>query len=108
MSQSGLTPAQTFRHVTPVEPIHGTTSKTTRQNSAQGPTMAMNRAGDRPSSRRRNDVIAAAIGSFEDSGGDFKDVIKVLWRQDLVGTPVYENFTAANRNHTFGITSWQI
>ena len=39
ISRSGLTPARTLRHVTPVDPIHGVIRRTARQNKAHGPTI---------------------------------------------------------------------
>src|SRR2546430_17633917 len=78
ISRSGLTPAMTFRQVTGVEPIHGVISNTTRQSNAHGPTTATNRARERPRSGGRADVVAAAVRPLEDSGCDFKDVIKRL------------------------------
>src|SRR5262249_43947113 len=80
ISRSGLAPASTLRQVTPVEPTHGATSSTIRQNRAHEPTTIKNRAADRPPLCCGNDVTAMAIGPLDDTGGDFKDVIKVLRR----------------------------
>src|SRR5262245_60955669 len=87
MSRSGLTPLRTFRHVTPVEPIHGVTSSTSKQNTAHDPTTTANRAAERPSLGRWNNVAASAIRPFRDSSGDFKDVMQIVRRQHLVGRP---------------------
>src|ERR1041385_2521744 len=80
ISRSGLTPAITLRQRTSVVPTHGVTSSTRRQNVAQGATTQRKRAGERPGSRRRNNVVAAAVGALEDSGVDFEDFIKMLRR----------------------------
>src|SRR5436305_685944 len=97
--RSGLTPASTFRHVTPAEPIQGVISRTARQNSAHGPTTATNRAAERPSLRCRNNVAAAAIGPPEDSGGDFENVIKVLRRENLFRRSVGHKVSGTHGNH---------
>src|SRR5262245_49635989 len=108
ISRSGLTPATTFRQLTPVEPIQGAISRTSTQKAAHGPTTARNRAADREPSRRRNDVAAAPIGTLEDSGGDFKDVIKVLRGKNLVRRSVGDKTSGAHRNHAPGVTRGEI
>src|SRR5258706_12598699 len=108
ISRSGLTPATTLRHVTPVEPTHGATSNTARQNRAHGPTTARNRAAVRPPSRRGDNVAAAAIGPLEDSGVDFKDVIKVLGRENLIGRSVGHEVSGTDSHHAPGVPRGQI
>src|SRR5436190_446073 len=108
ISRSGLTPARTFRQVTPVEPIHGATSRTMTQKAAHGPTTPMNRAAERPPSRRGNDVTAPAVGPLEDSGGDFKDVIKMLRREDLIGSSISHEGSRTNSDHPPGISCSKI
>src|SRR5262249_57569703 len=78
ISRSGLAPTSTLRQVTPVEPTHGATSSTIRQNRAHEPTTIKNRAADRPPLCCGNDVTAVAIGRLDDTGGEFKDDHKVV------------------------------
>src|SRR5262245_12567101 len=99
ISRSGLTPLTTLRHVIPVEPIHGVTRSTIKHKAAQGPTTAKKRAGDSPRSARRNDVASFAIGPLEDSGGDFKDVIKVLRRKDLIRSSIRHELSRMHCDH---------
>src|SRR5215831_4531113 len=84
ISRSGLTPARTFRQLTSVVPIQGVITSTRTQNAAQGATTRRKRAGDRPGSRCGDNIVAAVIGTLEDSGGNFEDVIEMFGRKDVV------------------------
>src|SRR6266404_1311172 len=106
--RSGLTPAMTFRQVTGVEPIHGVISNTTRQSNAHGPTTATNRARERPPSGGRDDVVAAAVRPLEDSGGDFKDFIKMLRRQDVFGRAVRHKESSTYGDHAMRVPRREI
>src|SRR4051812_8283340 len=108
ISRSGLTPATTFRQVTPAVPIHGVTSKTIKQNAAQGATIAKNRPAESPLLCGGYDVGATAVGPLEDSGVDFEDVIKMLRCKDLVGRPVGGELAVPHRDHAASITRCEI
>src|SRR5213593_3570208 len=108
ISRSGLTPATTFRHVTPVEPIQGATARTTNKNAAQGPMTARKRLAERPPSDGWNDVIAAAVRPFEYSGGDFEDVIKKLRRKNLIGRSIRHDTSSANGDDATRVSRRQI
>jgi hypothetical protein len=51
-----------------------------------------------PASRRGNDVVTPAVGPLEDRGGDFKDVLKMLGRKDLLGRSIRQQASFTNRN----------
>src|SRR5688572_26396700 len=108
ISRSGLTPARTLLNVTPVDPTHGARRSTARQNNAQGPTTDMNRAGESPASRRRNDVAASPVGTLEDSGGDFKDFIQMLRRQNLVGRPIGDKRSGSDSDHAARVSRGKV
>src|SRR4029077_93594 len=94
--------------LTPVVPIQGVTSSTRRQNAAQGATTLRKRAGERPGSRRRNNIVAAAVRALEDSGANFEDFIKMLRRQNVIRSSVSRDGPVAHRNYTVRVPGGQI